>query len=75
VRAARFVPFLTVSEEASPWFPMAGKQILVLYATGNGYLAESVAEGAARPRAGGAPAGDGPPGEDREPVAGEQESY
>jgi hypothetical protein len=45
--AARFVPFLTVREEASPWFPMAEKQILILYATGSGYLAESVAEGSA----------------------------
>ena len=59
--AARFVPFLTVHEEASPWFPMAERQILVLYATGNGYLAESVAEGTVRP-----PTGLRPPGADGE---------
>ncbi len=61
VRVARWVPFLTVHEEASPWFPMAEKQILIVYATGNGYLAETVAEGTVRP-----PSALRPPGGDPE---------
>jgi hypothetical protein len=41
---ARFIPFLTVHTESSPWFPMADRQVMVLYAIGPGYLAEVAAE-------------------------------
>ncbi len=50
LRAARFIPFLTVRTESSPWFPIAERQILTLYAIGPGYLADFASEGqAARP--------------------------
>jgi hypothetical protein len=45
VAAARYVPFLTVRHQASPWFPLADRQVMVLYATGAGYLADVAAEG------------------------------
>ncbi len=41
---ARFIPFLTVRSESSPWFPVADRQVMVLYAIGPGYLAEVAAE-------------------------------
>ncbi len=40
----RFLPFLTVRTETSPWFPPADRQVMVLYATAHGYLAESASE-------------------------------
>jgi hypothetical protein len=40
VRAARFIPFLKVRIEASPWFPIAEHQVMTLYAIGPGYLAD-----------------------------------
>jgi hypothetical protein len=40
VRAARYIPFLTVRVEASPWFPITGHQVMTLYAIGPGYLAD-----------------------------------
>ncbi|MGH9748440.1 MAG: hypothetical protein ACRD5D_05825 [Candidatus Polarisedimenticolia bacterium] len=45
VAAARFVPFLTIRHQASPWFPLADRQVMVLYATGAGYLADVASEG------------------------------
>jgi hypothetical protein len=48
VALRRFLPFLSVRTEASPWFPPADRQVMVLYAIGPGYLAESVAEGGLR---------------------------
>ena len=49
----RFLPFLKVSTETSTWFPIADRQVMVLYAIGQGYLAE-VASESRRPTAGSA---------------------
>lgn len=40
----RYLPFLTVSTLTSAWLPPAERQVLVLYATEEGYLAETKAE-------------------------------
>lgn len=49
LQVGRFLPFLSVKSEASPWFPLAERQVLVLYATGAGYLADVAAEGRSAP--------------------------
>ena len=41
---ARFIPFLKVRTESSPWFPVTDRQVMVLYAIGPGYLAEVASE-------------------------------
>ena len=41
---ARFIPFLKVRSEYSTWFPLADRQVMVLYAIGSGYLGEVAAE-------------------------------
>ena len=41
---ARFIPFLKVRTESSSWFPVADRQVMVLYAIGPGYLAEVAEE-------------------------------
>ncbi len=41
---ARFIPFLTVRSESSPWFPIEPRQVMILYATGSGYLGDVVSE-------------------------------
>jgi hypothetical protein len=48
MKAARYLPFLTVRIQASPWFPLAERQIMTLYVIGPGYLADIVAEAPAR---------------------------
>ncbi len=45
---APYIPFLRVRREASPWFPLAERQVMVLYAIGPGYLTESVSVGPRR---------------------------
>ncbi len=40
----RVLPFLKVSTETSSWFPIADRQVMVLYAIGQGYLAEVASE-------------------------------
>jgi len=40
----RFLPFLKVSTETSTWFPITDHQVMVLYAIGQGYLAEVASE-------------------------------
>jgi len=45
LRVARFLPFLQVQVEASPWFPLADHQVMNLYAIGPGYLADIASEG------------------------------
>ena len=37
---AGYLPFLRVHTETSSWFPLADRQVLILYAIGPGYLAE-----------------------------------
>lgn len=41
----RLLPFMTVREEASPWLPLADRQVMVLYATAAGYVADIATEG------------------------------
>jgi len=41
---ARFVPFLQIHSESSQWFPVADRQVMILYAIGPGYLAEVASE-------------------------------
>jgi len=48
LQAARYLPFLTVKEQGSPWFPLAERQIMTLYVIGPGYLADMVAQTPAR---------------------------
>lgn len=57
---ARFIPFLTVRTESSPWFPIADRQVLILYATGSGYLGDVVSAGGARAPSAPARAGASP---------------
>jgi hypothetical protein len=38
---APYIPFLQVRREASPWFRLEERQVMVLYAIGPGYLAET----------------------------------
>jgi len=40
----RFIPFLKVRSETSSWFPIVDRQVMVLYAIGPGYLAETASE-------------------------------
>ena len=44
---ARFIPFLEIRSESSPWFPVTDRQVMVLYAIGPGYLAEVASESGA----------------------------
>lgn len=41
----RYLPFLTVRTETSPWFTLADRQVMILYAIGPGYLADVASEG------------------------------
>jgi hypothetical protein len=41
---AGYLPFLKVHTETSSWFPLADRQVLILYAIGPGYLAEVASE-------------------------------
>jgi hypothetical protein len=41
LRSARWIPFLTVRRGASPWILPAGRAVAVLYATSQGYLADT----------------------------------
>jgi hypothetical protein len=41
---ARFIPFLRIRQESSPWFPVTDRQVMILYAIGPGYLAEVASE-------------------------------
>ncbi len=41
---AGYLPFLRVHTETSSWFPLADRQVLILYAIGPGYLAEVASE-------------------------------
>ncbi len=50
LEVARFLPFLRVHAEASPWFPLAERQVMTLYAIGPGYLADVVADNGPAPR-------------------------
>lgn len=45
LRFARYLPFLRLKREASPWFAPAEKGVVVLYATTDGYLADVAATG------------------------------
>jgi hypothetical protein len=49
-QADPYLPFVRVQPLASSWFPIAEHQVLVLYATGAGYLADSAAAGTAPSR-------------------------
>lgn len=53
----RYLPFLTVRTETSPWFPLADRQVMVLYAIGPGYLADMASEGRSSSRSGPGPGG------------------
>jgi hypothetical protein len=44
-QADRLLPFVRVESQASRWFPPAERQVLVLYATPAGYVADVAAEG------------------------------
>ena len=44
VECDRFLPFMRARTIATKWFPPARRQAMALYATGEGYLAETVAE-------------------------------
>jgi len=46
---ARYIPFLTVRSESSPWYPIEDRQVMILYATGSGYLGDLVSERGAAP--------------------------
>lgn len=50
LKIARFLPFLTVRTETSDWFPVTDRQVMVLYAIGPGYLAETATVGTAPAR-------------------------
>ncbi|HYV85682.1 MAG TPA: hypothetical protein VFB49_07220 [Patescibacteria group bacterium] len=41
LRSARWIPFLTVRQGASPWIAAGGRSVAVLYATSAGYLADT----------------------------------
>ncbi|MBI1949820.1 MAG: hypothetical protein HYS34_00460 [Acidobacteria bacterium] len=43
---ARHLRFVRVHTETSSWFPLADRQVMILYAIGPGYLAEVVSESA-----------------------------
>ncbi len=47
LRVARYLPFLKVREAGSTWYGPAERRIVMLYATQEGYLADTVAGGAA----------------------------
>ncbi len=47
VECDRFLPFMRARTITSKWFPPARRQAMALYATGEGYLAETIAETAA----------------------------
>jgi hypothetical protein len=38
----RYLPFLSVTVQSSPWYPTGQHQVLILYATGAGYLSDRV---------------------------------
>jgi len=44
IALTRYLPFLKVSTETSSWFPITDRQVMVLYAIGQGYLAEVASE-------------------------------
>jgi hypothetical protein len=44
---SRWIPFLKVRRNASPWIVPAGRAVAVLYATPEGYLADTASTGAA----------------------------
>jgi len=46
---APYIPFLRARRESSPWFPVAERQVMTLYAAGPGYLADVAAEGTRNP--------------------------
>src|SRR5262245_41487433 len=51
---ARYIPFLKVWQESSDWFAVTDRQVMVLYAIGPGYLAETASvsgKGSAAPAA------------------------
>lgn len=48
----RYLPFLSVRTETSPWFNLADRQVMVLYAIGPGYLADVASEGRSSSRSG-----------------------
>jgi len=52
---ARYLPFLKVSSETSSWIPIADRQVMVLYAIGQGYLAEVASESRRAPADAAAP--------------------
>ena len=41
---ARYLPFVKLRTETSTWFPLADRQVMILYAIGPGYLAEVASE-------------------------------
>lgn len=52
VACDRFLPFMRARTIASKWFPQARRRAMSLYATGEGYLAETVAEMATERKSG-----------------------
>jgi hypothetical protein len=48
LRCSRWIPFLTVRRNASPWIVPADRAVAVLYATPEGYVADTASTGGAQ---------------------------
>jgi len=48
LRCSRWIPFLTVRRNASPWIVPAERAVAVLYATPDGYVADTASTGGAQ---------------------------